>query len=160
MKQPVDELIQLYQDNLFATAFNVCKNADDAEDIVQDVFIQYHLIKKDFESEQHIKRWLLRVTINKAKNVVKSFWKRNKMDLENYIETLSFETPEASNLFESVMKLPDKYRIVIHLFYYEDYSTKEIANILSLSESNVKVRLSRGRMLLKEMLKEEWNYDE
>ena len=82
------------------------------------------------------------------------------MWLEDYMENLTFEAPESENLFEEVMKLPQKYRIVIHLFYYEDYSIKEIAEILKLSQSNVKVRLSRARALLKESLKEEWNYDE
>lgn len=75
------------------------------------------------------------------------------------METLTFETPESENLFETVMKLPEKYRIVIHLFYYEDYTVHEIAEILNLGESNVKVRLSRGRALLKEVLKEEWDDD-
>ena len=75
------------------------------------------------------------------------------------METLVFETPEAENLFETVMHLPEKYRIVIHLYYYEDYTVREIADILKLSESNVKIRLSRGRALLKEALKEEWDDD-
>ena len=75
------------------------------------------------------------------------------------METLTFETPESENLFETVMNLPDKYRIVIHLFYYEDYTIREIAEILQISESNVKVRLSRGRTLLKETLQEEWEDD-
>ena len=81
------------------------------------------------------------------------------MSLEDYIETLVFETPESEELFETVMNLPEKYRIVIHLFYYEDYTIHEIAEILKLSESNVKVRLSRGRSLLKEKLQEEWEDD-
>ena len=67
MKQPIQELIERYQSNLYAVAFNVCKNAEDAQDVVQDTFIQYHTSKKDFESEQHIRAWLIRVTINKAK---------------------------------------------------------------------------------------------
>ncbi|MBQ6786941.1 MAG: sigma-70 family RNA polymerase sigma factor [Lachnospiraceae bacterium] len=159
MRQTVQELIERYQNNLFATAFNVCKNAQDAEDVVQDTFIQYHASKKEFESEQHIRAWLLRVVINKAKNVNRTFWKQNKVSLEDYMETLSFETPESENLFETVMKLPEKYRIVIHLFYYEDYSVQEIASILQITQSNVKVRLSRGRQLLKESLKEEWEDD-
>lgn len=82
------------------------------------------------------------------------------MSLEDHMETLPFETPESENLFETVMQLPDKYRTVIHLFYYEDYSVHEISEILKLSESNVKVRLSRGRSLLKEKLQEEWENDE
>lgn len=159
MKQSVQELVALYQNNLFAAAFNVCKNAQDAEDIVQDTFIQYYTNKKEFDSEQHIRAWLIRVAINKAKNVNHTFWKRNKISLEDYMETLTFETPESENLFESVMRLPEKYRIVIHLFYYEDYTVREIADILHLSESNVKVRLSRGRGLLRESLKEEWKDD-
>ena len=75
------------------------------------------------------------------------------------METLVFETPESENLFETVMKLPERYRIVIHLYYYEDYSVNEIADILKLSESNVKTRLSRGRAMLKNVLKEEWDND-
>ncbi len=76
------------------------------------------------------------------------------------METLTFETPESEELFETVMKLPEKYRIVIHLFYYEDYTIHEIADILRITESNVKVRLSRGRGMLKEKLQEEWKDDE
>ncbi len=160
MKQPVQELMALYQNNLFIIAFNVCKNVEDAEDVVQDTFLQYHTSKKDFESEQHIRAWLIRVAINKAKNMNHTFWRQNKLSIEDYIETLTFETPESENLFETVMKLPEKYRIVIHLFYYEDYTIREIADILKLSESNIKVRLSRGRKLLKESLQEEWEDDE
>ena len=159
MREPVQKLIERYQNNLFVVAFNVCKNAQDAEDVVQDTFIQYHANKKDFESEQYIRAWLIRVVINKAKNMNRTFWRQNKMSLEDYMETLTFETPESENLFETVMKLPEKYRIVIHLFYYEDYSIQEMADILQISQSNVKVRLSRGRALLKEVLKEEWEDD-
>lgn len=160
MKQSVQELVALYRNNLFAAAFHICKNAQDAEDVVQDTFIQYYTIKKEFDNEQHIRAWLMRVTINKAKNASRSFWRRNRLPLEDYMETLVFETPESADLFEVVMKLPEKYRIVIHLFYYEDYTVSEIANILKLSESNVKVRLSRGRGLLRNALKEGWDDDE
>ena len=75
------------------------------------------------------------------------------------METLVFETPGSEGLFETVMHLPGKYRIVIHLYYYEDYSVGEIAKILKLSESNVKTRLMRGRAKLREVLKEEWDDD-
>ncbi len=159
MKQSVQELAALYRNNLFAVAFNVCKNAQDAEDIVQDTFLQYYTGKNQFDSEQHIRAWLIRVAINKAKNINRSFWRRNRTSLEDYMETLAFETPESENLFETVMLLPEKYRIVIHLFYYEDYAVKEIADVLKISESNVKARLSRGRELLRKVLKEEWKND-
>ncbi len=159
MRLPIQELIERYRNSLFVAAFQICKNREDAEDVVQDTFLQYHLSKKEYESEEHIRAWLLRVAINKAKNVNLTFWRRNQQPLEDYIEDLTFETKEAGNLFEAVLALPEKYRVVIHLFYYEDYSVKEIAGVLKVSESNVKVRLSRGRMMLREALKEEWEDD-
>ena len=128
MRKPLEWLINEYQTNMFVTAFNICKNVEDAKD------------------------------------VSKSFWHRkinkDKMSLENYIQTLPFETKEDSALFEAVLNLPEKYRIVSHLFYYEDWSIREISQILHISESNVKTRLSRGRKLLKDVLKEDWSYDE
>ncbi|MCI8946807.1 MAG: sigma-70 family RNA polymerase sigma factor [Lachnospiraceae bacterium] len=160
MRQSVQELFEKYQNNLYIVACNICKNAEDAKDVVQDTFIQYYSFKKEFESEQHIRAWLIRVAINKAKNMNCAFWRKNKMSLEDFMETLVFETPESEELFETVMNLPEKYRIVIHLFYYEDYTIHEIANILKLSESNVKVRLMRGRVLLREKLQEGWENDE
>ncbi|MEZ3461879.1 MAG: sigma-70 family RNA polymerase sigma factor [Lachnospiraceae bacterium] len=156
MRQSLHELAAMYQDNLFAAAFNICQNAQDAEDVIQDTFIQYHTTKKEFENEQHIRAWLIRVAINKAKNVTRTFWRRNKISIEDYMETLTFETPESADLFETVMQLPEKYRIVIHLYYYEDYAVSEIADILKLSESNVKTRLSRGRAMLRKELEGEW----
>lgn len=159
MRQSVQELFEKYRDNLYIIAFNVCKNAEDAKDVVQDTFIQYYSVKKEFDNEQHIRAWLIRVAINKAKNMNTAFWRKNKISLEDYMETLEFETEESEELFETVMRLPEKYRIVIHLFYYEEYNIHEIADILKLSESNVKVRLSRGRLLLKEKLQEEWGND-
>ncbi len=160
MRQTIEELTERYRDNLFAAACNVCKNAADADDIVQETFLQYYVTKKEFDSEQHIRAWLLRVAINKAKNVNHTFWRQNKVPLEDYMETLAFETPQEETLFETVMRLPEKYRIIIHLYYYEDYSILEIEKVLKLTQSNVKVRLSRGRKLLKEVLKEDWEDDE
>ena len=156
MRIPVQELVEMYKDNIYAAAFNICKSAADAEDVVQDTFLQYYMTKKEFDDEKHIRYWILRVAINKAKNIQSSFRRKNEMSLEDYVETLTFETPESRELFEEVMKLPEKYRVVIHLFYYEDYSVKEIAKILRTTESSVKVRLSRGRAKLKDALKEEW----
>lgn len=160
MKLPVEVLIEKYKNNIYAVAFNICKNKHDAEDVVQDTFIQYLSHKKDFQSEEHIRAWIIRVAINKAKNKNNLFFRRNSLPLEDYMETLTFESDESHELFEAVMKLPEKYRIVIHLFYYEDYSVQEIADILKITQSNVKVRLSRGRLSLRKTLKEAWNNDE
>lgn len=160
MRQSLHELVQLYQGSLFAAAFSICRNTQDAEDVVQDTFVQYYTAKKEFDDEQHVRAWLIRVAVNKAKNANHTFWRRNKLSIEDYMETLVFETPEAESLFETVMQLPEKYRIVVHLYYYEDYAVSEIADILKLGESNVKIRLARARTMLREKLKEEWNYDE
>ncbi len=160
MNNKIEGLMKEYQTNLFVTAFNICKNAEDAKDVVQDTFIAYMTSNQKFNDEGHIRAWLFRVAINKAKDFNKSFWKRNRMPLEDYMETLPFETKEDSSLFEAVLNLPEKYRVVIHLFYYEDMSIKEISSVMRISESNVKVRLSRGRKLLKDVLMEEWEDDE
>ena len=160
MRPPLETLIETYRQNLYVAAFNVCKNAQDAEDVVQETFLQYWSQKKEFESEQHVRAWLFRVVINRAKNVNNSFFRRSSLPLEDYVDQLVFPSEESAELFEAVMKLPVKYRVVIHLFYYEDYSVQEIADILKLSQSNVKVRLSRGRAALRNTLKEAWNDDE
>lgn len=160
MRVAVDVLIARYHQRLYAVAFNVCKDREDAEEAAQDAFIGYHLSNKEFDSEEHIRAWLIRVTVNKAKNAAKSFWRRNRTTLEDQMAQLAFESEEASQVFEAVMQLPDKYRLVIHLFYYEDYSVREIAKILKLSEQAVKKRLSRAREMLRESLKEAWSDDE
>ena len=118
------------------------------------------LLPKQFRDENHIKAWLLRVAINRAKDIRASFWKRNRVSWEDYMDGLTFEEPEDSHLFEAVMRLPDRYRTVIHLYYYEEYSIREIAGILHSRDGTVKSRLSRGRSLLKSLLREEWNDDE
>lgn len=145
-----------YKDNLFAVAFNICKNAADADDVVQDTFIQYHCDDKEFVDEEHIKAWLIRVAMNKSINVTRSFWRRRIVPIDDYAQTLEFPTQEAENLFDEVMKLPQKYRIALHLRYFEDYPVKQVAEILEISESNAKIRLARGRKMLERALKEEW----
>ena len=157
MRMETQALAETYRDRLFAAAFQVCGNAADAEDAAQEALLRYHISEKQFESEQHIRAWLLRVAINCAKNLSRSFFRRNTVPLETYMETLEFDSGESREIFREVMSLPEKYRLVIHLYYYEDYSVAEIGRILGLTESNVKVRLSRGRQLLKKALQEVWD---
>ena len=157
MRLETQALAEQYRDRLFAAAFQVCGNAADAEDAAQEALLRYHVSEKQFESEQHIRAWLLRVTINCAKNVSRSFFRRCCLPLEEYMDSLEFDSGESREIFREVMNLPEKYRLVIHLYYYEDYSVAEIGGILGLTESNVKVRLSRGRKLLKEALQEVWD---
>ena len=155
MRQSLEELIEAYQKSLYAAAFNICRNTDDANDVVQDTFIQYYTTKKQFQDEEHLKAWLLRVAVNRAKDITRSFWRRNKISIEEYAEEIPFENQEDRELFEAVMKLPEKYRDVIHLYYYEELSVKEIAGILGASQGSVKMRLSRGRSFLRDVFKEE-----
>ena len=155
MRQSLEELIEAYQKSLYAAAFNICRNTDDANDVVQDTFIQYYTTKKQFQDEEHLKAWLLRVAINRAKDISRSFWKKNRLSIEDYADAVPFESREETGLFEAVMRLPEKYREVIHLYYYEDLSIKETARILRLTEGSVKMRLSRGRSFLRDVFKEE-----
>ena len=157
MRLETQALAEQYRDRLFAAAFQVCGNAADAEDAAQEALLRYHLSDKEFENQEHIRAWLLRVAINWAKNTSRSFWRRNTLPLEEYMETLEFDSQESREIFREVMALPEKYRLVIHLYYYEDYSVQEIGRILGISESNVKVRLSRGRQMLKATLQEVWD---
>ena len=154
MKTETSVVVEKYKDSLFSAAFNVCANAADAEDVVQDTFIRYHTTNTQFADEQHIRAWLLRVAINKAKNVTMSFWRRRGVPLEDYAETLAFPSLEAGDLFEKVMKLPEKYRTAIYLYYYEDYSTDEIAQLTGTPAATVRTRLRRGRELLRAGLEE------
>lgn len=160
MRLSVDETFRKYGDRVFSAAFSICRNRADADDVVQDTMIRYYSMRKEFESEAHLKAWLLRVAINRAKDMTSSFWRKNRVAWEEYMEELVFEEPGDSRLFEAVMCLPEKYRTVIHLFYYEEYAVDEIARILRRAEGTVKSQLNRGRALLKNMLREEWNDDE
>ena len=146
----------MYMDNVFAVAFNYFRDPSEADDIVQEVL--FKLLKSDvkFESDEHIRNWMLKVAVNHCRRVSVSSWFRKTMPLEEYAESLKYEDPEQSALFFAVMDLPKKYRIVIHLFYYEEYSTAEIAEMLRMNESTVRTRLRRARMKLKEVLKDGW----
>ena len=155
MRQSLEELIEAYQKSLYAAAFNICRNTDDANDVVQDTFIQYYTTNTQFWDEQDLKAWLLRVAINRAKDISRSFWKKNRLSIEDYADAVPFESREETGLFEAVMRLPEKYREVIHLYYYEDLSIKETARILRITEGSVKMRLSRGRSFLRDVFKEE-----
>jgi RNA polymerase sigma-70 factor (ECF subfamily) len=152
MTMDFDNIYDRYSDRLYAAAFNICRQQQDAEDAVQDAFIRLYHSRKDFESEEHIKAWLLRVTINAAKSTKRLFWNRMRSSYEEYMDSLVFEEESDKGLMDEVLKLPEKYRIVIHLFYFEEYKVKEIAEILNTSENTVKTRLLNGRRILKDKL--------
>ena len=153
-KEEFTAFAEKYMDTIYRVAYSWTKNSDDANDVTQDVLIQLYKTTKEFESDSHLKNWLIRVTVNQCKMLFRSPWRKAE-DLETYAETLGFEEQAHSDLFEAVMKLDRKYRIPILLFYYEGYSTKEIASILKLPEKAVSTRLFRARKLLKADLEED-----
>ena len=142
-----------YGDHLLRLAMSYVHNQSDAEDIVQETMIQ--LIRKapEFENEEHEKAWLYRVTINLSKNRLKANGRRR---FEPLPETLTEETPEDFGyLWEAVAQLPEIQRSALHFFYYEGFSTKEIAQLLEMKESTLRSHLHRGRNQLEQLLKGE-----
>ncbi len=153
--EKVEESVQRYANAVYRMAFHSCKNQADAEDIVQNVFLKLCREKKEFESEEHLRRWLLRVAANESKKLVCSAWFRKSVPLEEFAETLDFQIPEESELFLAVMSLPKKYRTIVYLFYYEEYAVRDVAAMCGLKESTVQTRLQRAREKLREILARE-----
>lgn len=142
----INQAINMYSKNCVKVAFSYLKNISEAEDITQEVFLILFKSDKKFNNEQHLKAWLIRVTINKCKNYLKSSWFKNRKELP---ENLSYMLREESELMQVVLSLNSKYRVPIHLYYYEGYSIKEIAEILEEPVATIGTRLARGRKKLK-----------
>lgn len=147
-------IAERYMDTVYRVAYSYLKNRDDANDVTQDVLLDLYRTEKEFESDEHLKNWLIRATVNRCKMLFRSPWRRRE-DLDDYAETLKFEQKEYLDLFRAVMALERKYRVPLLLFYYEGYTTREVAQILSLPEKTVSTRLFRARAQLKIYLEEE-----
>lgn len=165
-----DLCVQMYSDMIMRIAANYCKNTDDAEDIVQNTFLRLIQNKADFNDEEHRKRWLIRVAVNLCKNQFRSACRSRETlmaneNIQNISDSLfcsytgipSEQSEAESGVFTAVTELPENMRIVVHLFYYEDYSVKDIADILGKSESVILTRLHRARNKLREKLKGAWH---
>lgn len=142
---------------LYLIALSFTKSTNDAEDIIQNVFLKLWKYTEAFESREHTDKWLTAVCVNESKNYIKSFF-RNHLNIDDteIVSPESFDTSWQRDLFNAVMELPKKERMVVHLFYYEDLSVKDIAVILKIKESAVKTRLSRARNKLKVRLGDDW----
>ena len=151
-------LAKSYQDTIFRVAYSYLKNSDDADDVTQDVLLQLYTSNTEFQSEAHVRNWLIRVAINRCKMLFRAPWRKHE-SLEEYAETLAFEAPEYCDLFTAVMGLDRKYRVPLYLYYYEGYSAPEIARLLHISQNTVSTRLRRARIKLKEHLTEAYSYD-
>ena len=151
--RPVEEIVSSYEDKLLRTALAVLGSKADAEDIVQDVFLKMFEKRPNFESADHEIAWLIRVTVNLCKSKLRSSWWKKTVPL---LDTYPAQTETQQDLVQTILALPSKYRIVIHLFYYEGYSTKEIAEITQQKESTVRQHLTRARRMLKTFLEGEF----
>lgn len=141
-----------YGDMIRRVTFVHLKNYSDVEDVFQDVFIKYSLREEKFESEDHEKAWLIRVAINQCKDLLKSFFRKKVSGLDEVDMSAFAAKDEDRDVLDAVMRLPDKYRDVIYLHYYEGYKAKEIGQILGKRENTIYTWLSRGKTALKEML--------
>ncbi len=139
--------VKKYQATVYRVAYSYLKNTSDAEDITQDVFLKLYKSYEVFVSDENVKAWLIRVTVNHSKNYLKSVWKRKYATMEEH--DFTFSDNSSCELLEQINSLKPEYRVVIYLYYYEGYSVKEMATLLDISESNVKTRLKRGREKLK-----------
>lgn len=160
-EQQVDYIVDKYKNMVYRIALNQVKNPADAEDIFQEVFLRYitYIGKASeyhpFQNEEHEKAWLIRVTLNCSKSHLSSSWNKKIIPLT---EDIPITNKEDCELYQVVLKLPVKYRTVIHLYYYEDYSVTQISKMLERKESTVREQLTRGRRLLKKYLKGDYDY--
>lgn len=146
-------LIDTYADTILRLSFSYLKNLQDAEDVCQTVFIKMYNSSKEFNDNAHEKAYILHITTNVCKDILKSSWKKRNVDFES-IGDIQAPNTEENDVLNQVNKLDEKYRTVIYLHYYEGYKVAEIAEILKISVANVKIRLSRGKGKLKDILEE------
>ena len=144
-----------YQNMVYRTALHALGSPQDAEDAVQEVFLRLFQYRGTFESEEHLRRWLLRVTVNYGRDLLKSPWRKRRVSWEETPEIPVFDRPGQAALYREVMALPPKYRAAVYLHYYEGYSVREVACAMSANPSTVQTWLSRARERLRKALTEE-----
>ena len=159
-KDYISDLLDKYSDMVLRIAYTYLKNRADAEDIVQDVFLRIIDKKPSVSDESHEKSWLIRATINMCKNKVNMFWNKNKCSIDDVQEfAVSDKYNTDTSVFQAVMALGEKYRVVVYMYYYEGYSTPEIADVIGKNETTIRSLLHRARNKLKDMLKEDYDFE-
>lgn len=146
-----------YRDMVYRIALNRLRNPADAEDVMQDVLLKLYLHKGGFADEQNAKHWLIRVTLNRCTSLWRSPWKKS-VPIDELCRDLTFTDSKDSELFLAVMALPEAHRTILYLFYYEDLTVKEIADLMGLKVTAVTSRLHRARKRLKYDLTEGTNH--
>ena len=151
-KPDVQKALNEYSDMVYKIALTQTKSKYDAEDVFQEVFMRLVSDASKISSEEHLKAWLIRVTLNCCKKHFR-MWNKKTVELTDDVPAeASVPDTEKFYILDAVMNLSPKYRVVIHMFYYEDLTVGEISDILQIKESTVKSQLNRGRSLLKETL--------
>lgn len=151
-EQEARQAIERYGDTVRRLCLIHLKNNADTEDIFQNVFLKYVLSSVIFENEEHEKAWIMRVTINACKDVLKSFFRSRTVPLDELVEQPAAWTEKDTGVLEAVLSLPEKYKDVIYLHYYEGYTAPEIGKILKKNPNTVYTLLNRARGLLREKL--------
>lgn len=146
---------QTYGDTIYRVAYHAVKNQADAEDIMQTVLLRLLECRKEFESEAHLKHWLLRVSVNESRKLLRSSWRRTSVPLEQWHEQATPEDHQRADLMRAVMGLETKYRLTIYLYYYEGCSVAEVAAALRANPSTVQTWLLRARARLRKELSNE-----
>ena len=149
-----------YADTIYRVALQYTAHPCDAEDVLQEVLLERYRKPGSFDSPDHEHRWLLRVTINKSKNILRAARRHHTVPLEALPETAAPPEPCYRELYEAVLSLPRNQRLTVDLYYYEGYSTEEIAALLETRPATVRTWLHRARLTLKKQLKEAWDDDE
>ena len=145
----LENMIEEYSDMVYRLALTRTKSKENSEDVYQEVFLRLSRKLPNFESEEHERAWLIKVTINCSKNLLNSKFLKYNAELK---EEITFETKERHDIYYAVQELPLKYRTIIHLYYYEQYKINEISRILNINENTIKSRLARAREKLKQKI--------
>ena len=150
----MEAVIDRYQNMVYGLALARTGSPADADDVFQEVFLAYHRSGKDFRDEEHRRAWLLRTTINMTRRVTDAARRQRTVPLEEGAEIPQpFQEPEENLLWQALRALPAEYREPIYLFYFEELSTRQIAQTLGLGPGAVRMRLTRGREMLRKTLK-------
>lgn len=155
-EQEVNGAIDRYANMVRRLCMIHLKNEADTEDIFQTVFLKYTLRSKPFESEEHEKAWILRVTINACKDLLKSFFRSRTEPMEKIMEWAAELPEDYQGVLEAVLSLPQNYREVVYLHYYEDYTAPQIGRILGKNVNTVYTLLSRAKQMLRVKLGGDW----
>ena len=150
----VEAVIHAYGNALYRLCFVMLGNQSDAEDAVQETFIRYLQKAPQFENSGHEKAWLITVATNQCRNILRFRKRHPQVNLE-YLQGLSACSPD-NGILEALMALPEKFRLVLILYYVEEYPTNDIARLIGKTPSAVKMRLRKGRKLLEELYRKEY----